>query len=79
MAIQRQRIEIHSGLDGELFIDTPQAIGELVIAGKSHDFEWTNAGLTWNKEPPYRFTAIKCSVLIECIIEISTQTNSAKK
>jgi len=54
MAIQRQRIEIHSGLDGELFIDTTLAIGELVIAEKSYDFQWTGTGLIWDREPPYR-------------------------
>ena len=45
MVIQRQRIEIHHGLDGELFFDAVQSIGEVVIVGKSYGFEWTTAGL----------------------------------
>ena len=45
MAIQRQGVEIQSGLDGDLFFDAAQSIGELVIAGKSYGFEWTEAGL----------------------------------
>ena len=59
MVIQRQRIEIHSGLGGELFFDAVPSIGELVIAGKSYGFEWTEAVLRWDREPPYRtITAI---------------------
>ncbi len=54
MAIHRQKFEIHSGLDGEVFVDTTQSIGELVIAGKSYGFELTSAGLVWDREPPYR-------------------------
>lgn len=65
MAIHRQRIEIHSGLDGEIFVDTAQAIGELVIAGKSYGFEWTKAGLVWDKEPPYRTVMAETTALVE--------------
>lgn len=65
MAIHRQRIEIHSGLDGEIYVDTAQAIGELVIAGKSYGFEWTNAGLVWDKEPPYRTINAEVAALVE--------------
>lgn len=54
MDSQRQRIEIHSGLEGEIFVETNQGIGELVIAGKSYQFQWTNGGIIWDKEPPYR-------------------------
>ena len=69
MVIQRQRMEIHSGLDGELFFDAVPSIGELVIAGKSYDFEWIDAGLRWDRVPPYRFATMECSKLIEHTIE----------
>ena len=71
MAIRRQRIEIHSGLDGDLFLDTAKSIGELVIAGKSYGFEWTTAGLRWDREPPYRLAATECSEFIEDAINSS--------
>jgi hypothetical protein len=67
MAIQRQRIEIHSGLDGEILVDTAQTIGELVIAGKSYGFEWTNSGLVWDKEPPYRTIIAEVAAFVESI------------
>lgn len=69
MAIQRQRIEIHSGLDGDLLIDTDHSIGELVIAGKSYGFEWTKAGLLWDHEPPYR-------TITACVAEFVESTFS---
>ena len=65
MAIHRQHIEIHSGLDGEVFVDTAQAIGELVIAGKSYGFEWTNVGFVWDNEPPYRTIITEVAALVE--------------
>ena len=65
MAIQRQRVESHSGLDGEVFVDTIQSIGELVIAGKSYGFEWTGAGLRWDREPPYRTITARVADLVE--------------
>lgn len=71
MAIQRQRIEIHSELNGELFIDTVQSIGELVIAGKSYGFEWTEAGLRWDREPPYRTALAQAAEIIEFALEKS--------
>ncbi len=69
MVIQRQRIDIHHGLDGELFFDAVQSIGKLVIAGKSYGIEWTEAGLRWDREPPYRFATMEYSKLIEHTIE----------
>ena len=68
MAIQRQRIEIHSGLDGEFFVDTVQAIGELVIAGKSYGFEWTSTGLIWDREPPYKTALAQSAEIIESVL-----------
>jgi hypothetical protein len=65
MTIQKQRIEIHSGLEGEVFVDTAQSIGELVIAGKSYGFEWTNAGLAWDREPPYHSIITRVATFVE--------------
>ena len=67
MAIQRQRIEIHHGLDGELFFDAVQSIGELVIAGKSYGFEWTEAGLRWDRQPPYRTITAMAAEFVESV------------
>ena len=67
MGIQRQRIEIHSGLDGEVFVDTERSIGELVIAGKSYGFEWTSSGLVWEREPLYRSKITEVATFVEAI------------
>ena len=65
MGIQRQRIEIHSGLDGEVFVDTERSLGELVIAGKSYGFEWTSAGLVRERELPYRSIISEVATFVE--------------
>ena len=69
MAIHRQRIDIHSDLTGEVSIDTTQSIEDLVIARKSYGFEWTEPGLRWDREPPYRFAMTECCEFIENTIE----------
>lgn len=55
MLLRRTTITIHAGLAAEVTVDEDGHVGEVLPAGRSYGFAWSEGGtgVQWDREPPY--------------------------